>query len=117
MSAISGGGLFSKRFSFRNGGISLGVDGVFAHGLGEVPKLVDVWIKCATAEYGYSVGDIVMVASTSHDSGAFGLCVQKDATNIRIVWGNSGFLLVRKDTHQQIQFTAGNWKIEMDAYA
>src|SRR5690606_5712169 len=56
-----------------------------AHGLGVVPKLVELVLRCKTAEFGYAVGNEFICSSGGriNNVGQLGLAV--DATNIQIL--------------------------------
>ena len=59
---------------------------VFYAGLGTASLLVQVWLKCATANLNYSVGDKVLVAmANSLNSGGEGVTtIYVDSTNVTI---------------------------------
>tara|TARA_B100001094_G_scaffold332932_1_gene407393 strand:+ start:5737 stop:6639 length:903 start_codon:yes stop_codon:yes gene_type:complete len=73
----------------------------FAHGLGQVPDLVQVELICTTAELDFSVGDII-VATGSHahasesQNNERGISVMKDATNVSVMVAEDGIGLVVK---------------------
>lgn len=56
-----------------------------AHGLGSAPAHFWAYIRCTSADAGYSVGDRVFVGSATPDSGAaYGISIGANSTNI---WG------------------------------
>lgn len=71
------------------------------HGLGVIPSLVQVVLKCVTAEKGYSIDDEVSVGA------AWG--VSQDATEVVIVQPAS--IQIYSQTTQAVeQVTSANWK-------
>jgi hypothetical protein len=91
-----------------------------AHGLGVVPKLFQVMLKCTTGELGYSVNDLVVVGS--HFIGSSGsdaaLAIKPDSTNLNIVFSNPcTIVLPRWDTRAMVVITNGNWNIIFRAWA
>ena len=89
-----------------------------AHGLGVLPKLVQVALRCKSADLGYSVNDEVLAGGwglngTGPDSGVI---MQMDTTNVTIVQGSSATLI------SQSTLNAGNidptkWKWVVRAWA
>jgi hypothetical protein len=93
-----------------------------AHGLGAKPQLVQVSLVCQTAEYGYSIGDEVIInpflnRGLANDQG---VVIVLDSTNLNIRYGAYGsgvFSGLRKDTGASIAFTDANWKAVFRAWA
>lgn len=89
-----------------------------AHGLSGAPFIVQAFLKCETAELGYSVGDIVPVdiqgqfVSGGVSGTRPGVSIVPDATNITVRFNNASggvFGLVRKDTGVASTTNNGNW--------
>ncbi len=93
-----------------------------AHGLGIAPKLVQVWLKCLTAEGGYSIGDtlpttvgIGLNASTPSSSTS----IVPDSVNLNIRYSNAAnvFGIINKTTGAYFGITNGNWNAIFRAWA
>lgn len=90
-----------------------------AHSLGGMPSLVQVRLKCLTAELGYSIGDEVIInPSASYVSSSTGLSLVTDATNVVVRFGSSGggLSVIRKDTGALAIITAANWAMIVKAW-
>jgi hypothetical protein len=73
--------------------ITLGTAGnTFAHGLGAVPKVLDVVLVCTTNEDGFVVGQEIDV-STYAQTSVYGSTVARDDTNVIVYFGPSGIFL------------------------
>lgn len=85
-----------------------------AHGLGYVPKEVDVRIRCKTTQYNWPVG--AEIPAGWH--GIFyneGVCVGMDATNIYLVTGNALSILHNGGTFNYSNITPANWRYVVKA--
>lgn len=83
-----------------------------AHGLGAIPTLVQVVLRCKTTQHGYAVGDEILVSGTTlgdSSSSDQGAVVVMDTTNVTIVQG-AGFRILDKTTFNFGVITAGNFK-------
>lgn len=90
-----------------------------AHSLGGMPSLVQVRLKCLTAELGYSIGDEVIInPGASYVSSSTGLSLVPDATNVVVRFGASGggLSVIRKDTGALAIITAANWALIVKAW-
>lgn len=91
-----------------------------AHGLPGTPHFVEVRLICLSAEGGYAAGDIADYgAGNSGDSNATNaafITVQKDATNVYLITGDSAPTVVNKTTAGILQITAANWRVEITPY-
>lgn len=92
-----------------------------AHSLGTQPKLYMVFLKNATAELGYSIGDELAINQSINDAGAQprGLSLVPDATNLNIRFGTGSqlFYIYRKDTGASALITNANWRLIARAWA
>nr|WP_288358003.1 hypothetical protein [uncultured Pseudomonas sp.] len=96
------------------------------HGLGQRPKIMSAYITCVTAEWGYSVGDVLevslAVASASDQSGyryPAGMGVLSDATTITLLFHSFGIPINTKNnlSGAQVVFAnAANWTISVRAF-
>lgn len=84
-----------------------------AHGLGSVPPLWTVMLKCTTADLNYAVGDEVDVDSIPGDPTAAatddGVVTLADATDITIVQGEA-IGLHDKTGFNVADITVGSWR-------
>lgn len=88
-----------------------------AHSLGAQPKLVQCYLRCKTAQHGYSVNDEVLLSW----GGEFnkGLSVVPDATNLNIRFGSDAtgaFQILEKNTGNSNQITNANWRLLVKAW-
>jgi hypothetical protein len=88
-----------------------------AHGLGVVPKLVQVVYKCTTTEHGYAVNDEIPIYSGTVD-GSFingSTWVAWDATNV-IITTTTRALMPHKTSGGRIDLTAASWRFVVKAW-
>ena len=87
----------------------------FAHGLSDVPLWVSVWVKCTSAELGYSVGNVVYISSGIGTATDY-LSVSADATNVYVSVANA-IAVVNRTTPSSISALAANkWDIYVRAW-
>ena len=90
-----------------------------SHGLGGVPKLVQVIAKCVSARAGYAVGDEVIVSngSTNNTTG-YGLAIRVTSSQILVRQGsNAGVLIIlNKDTGNVESAGTSNFKLIIKGY-
>jgi hypothetical protein len=79
-----------------------------AHGLGALPKLVLLILRCKTANIGYAVGDEA-IYSSSFSSGTSGISTAADATNIVAVFPSVAPTMLNKTTFASANITTANW--------
>lgn len=82
-----------------------------AHGLGQLPKLVQATMRCKTTDAGYAVGDEVVISGAgSHTNQSDqGIEIAYDATNVYAVQG-ADLALLGKSTFNNTTLTEGNWR-------
>lgn len=93
-----------------------------AHSLGAMPVIVQVRLKCLTAELNYSIGDEVMIDFFGgYQGGNTGQClsVVPDATNLNIRYGGAAnvFAVPNKTTGILANITNANWAAIFRAFA
>lgn len=93
-----------------------------AHSLGAKPPLYNFYIKCTTAEHGWSIGDEIELGSNLNmtDLGTNRASpVYTDATNIYIQFTNTATVILQanKATGAAAAFTNANWDIYVRAWA
>ena len=114
-----------KGMMFESAEISLtkGDTATVAHGLGVKPKRVEPYIRCKTAEGGYSAGEELLmnwvVASGSTNANGISASIV-DSTNLRYVVGNDVSIYIPKvaaTTGNYFTITNANWKLVLRAWA
>ncbi len=120
--AFAAGPGFSASFLSAEQVITAGGALTIAHGLGAAPRLLQVYIKCLSAELGYSVGDFLSVNSapvSNSTADNFGYSLVFDATNLTIRWGSNANVLIvnRKDTGAGSGIDATKWGAYFGAWA
>ena len=100
-------------FTSSNQAASAGSGLTIAHGLGAVPDFVTCELECTTAEFNYSIGDIVEY-DIFHGRNA-GAGVTKDATNLNIRFGATALQYYNKTTGAQVTLTDGSWAVRFKA--
>lgn len=111
--------VFTSGYTSTNQTVTAGGQLVLAHGLSGMPALVQVRLKCTTAELGYSIGDEVIInPGASYVSSSTGLSLVPDATNITVRFGSSGggVSVARKDTGALAIVTAASWVLIVKAW-
>lgn len=93
-----------------------------AHSLGAAPKLCFLRLVCKTADLGYSVNDVIDVATTGGidvNGSTRGLIVRSDATNVYVRFGtNAAPLTVLTATGgASASIAIANWRLVVSAYA
>lgn len=77
---------------------------------------VTAYMRCTSAEGGYSVGDRKVLNTAAFDGTAeFGWAVVVDTTNISVVRGANSTAILNKGNGQAFTFTAGNWVLDVFA--
>lgn len=87
-----------------------------AHGLGAVPKLVWVTLRCKTADLGYAVGDevdLTTYASVTPTLSSSGYATAKNATNVIVQIGINGIAIVQRSATvgNAVAITNGSWEL------
>jgi len=81
-----------------------------AHGLSAIPPLIQVVLRCTTANIGYSVNDELVVFQSQHaDAVDTGVSVGSDSTNVFIIQGAT-INLKDKSTFNDASITVGSWR-------
>jgi hypothetical protein len=91
------------------------------HGLGVAPKTIDAFLKCATADVGYSPGDVLHDSGSSNFDGtnSRGVGIYSDATNVYVRFGSATntFGIIHKTTGALGGITNANWRYIVRAFA
>ena len=103
--------------------ISASTKTTFTHGLGAIPFQFDLYIVCKTAQYNYSVGDVIKVTQAYHSTAgtsSIGAIMSADATYIYLTTGpNSAggmFKGFNKNTGADVTFSNSNFKMIVKAW-
>ena len=90
-----------------------------AHGLGSVPSLVRVVLRCKTIEGNYAVDDEIMIEATlvETNSAGTGVSVAVNATNVTILTGATNVQIKNKVTPStSVAITSANWRYIIRAW-
>lgn len=102
--------------TFKQSGIpcTINTTNTYGHGLGAAPERITAWLRCTTAEFGYSIGDRIFIASNSTGSTCWA-SIGADATNLVVVTnaGSNALVGVHKSTRSQVTFTPANWVLDV----
>jgi hypothetical protein len=86
---------------------------VIAHGLGVVPSLVVVRLRCKVGDTNFSAGVEVDTSTWNDGQGdgiSQGISVLIDSTNIELVTGNDIQQVISPTTHNRANLTEDDWK-------
>lgn len=109
---------FNKAYTSANQTITAAGTLTLAHGLGAMPTLIQVRLKCTSAEFGYSIGDEVIFNSGDQNANR-GVAIVPDATNITIRYGSAAntFNVNNKTTGASAAITNASWAMIVKAWA
>lgn len=111
---------FTKSYTSPNQAITAAGALTLAHGLGVMPKLIQLRLKCLTAEGDYSVGDELPInPNVSSFGAAAGTVVVPDATNLNVRFGAGApvYSTLNKTTGAAFSPTPANWALVVKAWA
>ncbi len=110
--------IFTKSFESAEQAIVTNTSTAVAHGLGAVPKLTQLLLRCKTTDLGYAVGDEVPILGimVENNSGGYGTSISADATNITISSGTDQSILTKNGAAYGA-ITHANWKYVVRAWA
>jgi hypothetical protein len=86
-----------------------------AHGLGAMPEMVQLRLKCTTAEHGYSIGDELMI-SAGEQNADIGISVVATSTSIVVRYGATGINILDKDMGETFLITEASWVLIVRAW-
>ncbi|QZI72890.1 hypothetical protein K5F93_11700 [Pseudomonas protegens] len=88
------------------------------HNLGKEVAVVEAWMRCKTAELGYSVGDKLPYPAMGTDNGgSTGLSTVCTSSTATVGMGASSFTMLHKTSRTTTFFTAANWEIYLELLA
>lgn len=104
--------VFSDSFTSAEQTIAIGTNDTVAHGLGALPKMVEVWLRCKTAQHGWAVGVEILAKRGSEEAsvGPVGITIGMDTTNLIIVYSSNRIDIPVKTTGITGVITVGNWR-------
>lgn len=106
---------FTKEYTSAEQTVTAGSITSLAHGLGVMPKLVQVTLICKTAELGFSVGDEVDAYKDANTNN-FNYSVGRNSTTLRCICGANGVALF-SNTGAFTTVTPANWRLIVRAWA
>lgn len=91
-----------------------------AHGLGASPKFLTSYLVCQTAEYNYSIGNVVyypVLCATAAGATIGGASLTVDATNLNVRFNSTGsvYQLPDKTSGASSPLTNASWKVRFIA--
>jgi len=112
--SAAAGGIFSAEYI--STGQTFTADSVLtlAHSLGARPSVVELWLKCGTADKGYAIGDFISYPQDTAGIDA-GFVLQVDGTNIELITG-SNIRALDQSTFNEVSLTTSSWTIYVVAY-
>jgi len=98
---------------------------VFAHGLGVIPKDVEVVLRCLDTEHGYSIGEELGIDSVEADSSFLdpyqAACISRDSTNVYVnlnrETSNSSYQISDRTSGDRVQIDLSKWGVVVYANA
>lgn len=117
--ALTSGVVFSLSFTSTDQTITSAGALTLAHGLGAVPKQIQLYLVAQNTVLGYTAGDIVLLNNSMANGANQGTSIVPDATNINVRYGSdtNAFQLIRKDNGVGAGCTNSDWKLRVRAWA
>ncbi len=118
-SAPASPAIFTKSYDSGNQTITPAGSLTLAHYLGTTPRFFLTFLKCLTAEIGFSVGDLLYTSLTVSESTDYGTSIVPDATNLNIRFGSSTYtyIILDKGLGTRVNITNANWALVVRAWA
>lgn len=113
-------GILTKSYDSGNQTITNGGALTLAHGLGVIPKVIVLALKCITGELGYMAGMEAGIGEGPNDASGNnrGVAIGSDASNVSVRFGTGGQILIHltNGTNSAV-ITNSNWALIVRAYA
>ncbi|MGH6940769.1 hypothetical protein, partial [Hypericibacter sp.] len=116
--------VLTKSFTSADTSITQNSSPTFAHGFSVLPKLVQFYLVCQSADGNYASGDVIQVTphtiqDTGSGSGAAQFGAYVDTTNITVIAPNTTavFKALDKTTRGQFFPDLTKWKLRVVAFA
>ncbi len=116
IAAIEPSGLATPDFTSLEQTVTVSTDLNVAHGLGAVPSLFTVVLRCTTADLGYAVGDEIPWGNDVGNAASVGATVYANATNISIITGTA-LVVIAVTGNVENTITVGSWRWVARAWA
>lgn len=98
--------------------ITLGTTTLATHGLGSAAVRCDVWLRCVTAEGGYSVGDEVSsMYFYGGSSAGISSLIPTGGTEVGFTTSNGPIALYNRSTGVSFNITNSRWRVVVRAWA
>lgn len=108
--------VFTGSFTSAEQTISATTTLTLAHGLGTNPKLVMITIRCKTAEFGYAVGDEVIVGGAGYQTNTL-ISTAFNSTNVLVTTGPlANINVLNRSAGGNAIITPASWRIVAYAY-
>tara|TARA_R110000787_G_scaffold277073_1_gene386189 strand:+ start:53 stop:1045 length:993 start_codon:yes stop_codon:yes gene_type:complete len=88
-----------------------------SHGLGSIPTLVTITLRCKTGNLGYSAGDELLASSLIGSRGDAGAISHADSSYVSIVSGTAGIEILNTTAKQSGVISVGSWRWIVRAWA
>jgi len=90
-----------------------------SHGLGVIPKIVELRLICKAATSGFSIGDEILITNAGSSSGAFAQSVVLSDTTIEFRYEDSGtcFTYSNHSSGAAVALTNSSWRLKIKAFA
>lgn len=116
MSGVSGGGGV-KVFESSDQSITAGGLLTLAHGLGVMPRFLDSYLVCQSAEYGWAAGDVLAAGRhfQTHNTSPRGQSIWADASNVYVRFSSDSntYSVLDKATGGGGPITNASWKLRV----
>lgn len=99
--------------------IVFGTANSVAHNLPGIPKFVNTYLVCLTAEGEYSIGDVVQIsvgADNAPGGSNPGFAMRSDATTVYWRFSSQGFVYIQKTSGTLFNLTAADWSFRIIPY-
>lgn len=111
---------FQVSYTSSNQAIGTSTQITLTHGLGGEPELIQGHLVCTTAEFGYSIGDKILIplyAQSDTGTNQQGASCRFTSTEIIIRIGAvDEWNIIRRDTFADAGVTAANWRLVISAW-
>jgi len=90
----------------------------FAHGLGRLPHMVTAELRCEVASQGFSVGDVIDLATFYENSGGAGLTIVRNTSSVVVYVSSYGpaITLITPTSRVQQTLALANFRLRVRAW-
>jgi len=111
LATTGGSGTLTAGTSATQNPFAVNTETTQAHGLGQMPTMIEFYAECLTGEHGYTAGDRIFGLQYDGSGAAYGFNVSADATNTYITSAGTGLVVLRKNDGATVVATSANWKV------